>query len=341
MIPHRHPKGRLTAPSGVRMVANPGPQIDLLPGLRVPTQEVARVWADIERFGIDDLIAADPAGSRPGRPRSFAVQVPRLASVDVHWHDYYELGHVLDGRATHVVNGVARTVAAGSVFLLSPADFHAIEPVGDRPLVMLNAVVHPDLVEQTLESVVPVGAVGLPWATDALPAVAEDVRRIRDESRRRAPGWEVLVESALRAVIVELARSSVDEPAAADDREGSGPPAHLRRALRYVEQHFREPLTLAQVAAVAHLSPHWFSEQFRRATGETFQTYLKTPAAAVRAGPAGVDRARCHRGLPRGRLPRPVVLRAGVPRPLRGTTLGDEIARRLMLLVRKRYGGVP
>jgi AraC-like DNA-binding protein len=45
--------------------------------------------------------------------------------------------------------------------------------------------------------------------------------------------------------------------------------------VRYVEQHFREPLTLAQVAAVAHLSPHWFSEQFRRTTGDTFQSYLR------------------------------------------------------------------
>jgi transcriptional regulator GlxA family with amidase domain len=49
----------------------------------------------------------------------------------------------------------------------------------------------------------------------------------------------------------------------------------MRRALRYVERHFREPLTLAQVAAVAQLSPHWFSEQFRQATGDSFQSHVK------------------------------------------------------------------
>jgi AraC-like DNA-binding protein/mannose-6-phosphate isomerase-like protein (cupin superfamily) len=234
------------------------------------------VWADIERFGIDQLIAADPDDGRPSRPRAFAVQLPQLGPIDVHWHDYYELGYVLDGRATHVVNGVAQRAEPGSVFLLSPADFHAIEPVGDLPLRMVNAVLHPELVERTLESVVPVGEIGLPWiAAEASPAVAADVCRIRDETARRAPGWDVLVEAALRAVVVELARSSADGPAVPDDREGSGPPAHLRRAVRYVEQHFREPLTLAQVAAVAHLSPHWFSEQFRRATGHSFQTFLK------------------------------------------------------------------
>jgi AraC-like DNA-binding protein len=49
----------------------------------------------------------------------------------------------------------------------------------------------------------------------------------------------------------------------------------VHRAVQYVERHFREPLTLARVAAVAHLSPHWFSEQFRLTTGEPFQSYLK------------------------------------------------------------------
>jgi hypothetical protein len=38
------------------------------------------VRADIERFGIDKLIAADPGG-HAGRPCAFAVQVPELGSV--------------------------------------------------------------------------------------------------------------------------------------------------------------------------------------------------------------------------------------------------------------------
>jgi AraC-like DNA-binding protein/mannose-6-phosphate isomerase-like protein (cupin superfamily) len=234
------------------------------------------VWADIERFGIDELIAAGPGAGRAGHPRLFAVQVPELTRVAVHWHDYYELGYVLDGEATHVVNGVAQVVSPGAVFLLSPADFHAIEPVGDQPLRAVNTVLHPQLVEQTLESVVPVGDLELPWTAASLPAVADDVQRVREESSTRGPGWDVLVESALRAIVVELARSSVDTTeGAAEGVVVSGPPAHVRRALRYVERHFREPLTLAQVAAVAHLSPHWFSEQFRRATGDSFQSYLK------------------------------------------------------------------
>jgi AraC-like DNA-binding protein/mannose-6-phosphate isomerase-like protein (cupin superfamily) len=234
------------------------------------------MWADIERFGIEELIASETGSGAERRRRSFAVQVPELSAIGVHWHDYYELGYVLDGHATHVVNGAVQSVSPGSVFLLSPADLHAIEPTGARPLRIVNAVLHPTLVERALESVLPVGELGLPWSTPTLTAVAEDVRRICDETTTRARGWDVVVESALRTVVVELARSAAGGSAVgADDETGIGPPVHVRRALRHVEQHFREPLTLGQVAAVAHLSPHWFSEQFRRATGTSFQSFLK------------------------------------------------------------------
>jgi AraC-like DNA-binding protein/mannose-6-phosphate isomerase-like protein (cupin superfamily) len=256
------------------MVANTGRQIDLGFALHSgASREGRRVWADIERYGIDELIAADPHDRSARLRRPFAVQVPELNSIGVHWHDYYELGFVLEGHASHVVNGIAQQLSPGGVFLLSPADFHAIESSGSQPLVMVNAVLHPELVERTLE-VVRSGDPQLPWSVPDLPLVGRDLRRVRDELLTRRPGWEVLVESALTTALVELARTRDDEIVT----EGAGVPdtsAHVRRAVRYVDQHFREPLTLGQVAAVAHLSPHWFSEQFRRATGDTFQSYLK------------------------------------------------------------------
>lgn len=233
------------------------------------------MWAHVERFGIDDLVEADAraaAGAGDGRRRRFAVQVPELSSVAVHWHDYYELGVVLAGRAVHAVNGITTPIEPGHVFLLSPADFHGIEAGDAEPLVMVNAVLHPDLVEPTLESLGTAHA-HLPWGVAGLPEAEPDVRRVRVELERRQPGWEQVVQASLVSAVVALARvcGSID----AGDARDQGAAAQVRRAVRHVEQHFREPLSLADVAAVAHLSPHWFSEQFRRTTGQSFQSYLK------------------------------------------------------------------
>ena len=55
------------------------------------------------------------------------------------------------------------------------------------------------------------------------------------------------------------------------------PPArHLLRAKDLVDARYREPLDVAGIARVAHLSPAHFSREFRRAFGETPHQYLLT-----------------------------------------------------------------
>jgi AraC-like DNA-binding protein len=231
------------------------------------------VRADLERFAIETLLADPEQEPAPG-PSRFLVQVPELGHVPAHWHDYYELGYVLHGTADHVVNGVVERLGPGSAFLLSPVDFHEIVVPPGRTLQLLNVVLSPALVEEVLQALIPDADEWLPWATDLGDRVA-DAQRVRDEVDRGAPGWALVAEASLRHLVVELARRcspTLGGTHGTARREATD----LSRAVRHVERHFREPLTLAEVAAVAHLSPHWFSEQFRLATGSSFQNYLKS-----------------------------------------------------------------
>src|SRR3954447_23445946 len=201
----------------VTKLGTPGKTICALRVVPVQREGLALVWADVERFDIEELLAADPAGGPLLQHRAFTVQIPELVSVGVHWHDYYELGHVLEGHATHVVNGVVQRAAPGTTFLLSPADFHSLDASESGGLRLLNAVLHPGLAERTLESVLPAGDLALPWSVPYLPGVAEDVRRICEEVPAGKPGWDVVVESALRAIVVELARAAAGPGARAVD----------------------------------------------------------------------------------------------------------------------------
>jgi AraC-like DNA-binding protein len=51
---------------------------------------------------------------------------------------------------------------------------------------------------------------------------------------------------------------------------------HLLRAKDLIDAHYREPLDVATLAGVAHLSPAHFSREFRRAFGEPPHRYLLT-----------------------------------------------------------------
>ena len=72
----------------------------------------------------------------------------------------------------------------------------------------------------------------------------------------------------------------------------------LLRARDHADAHYREPLTVADLARVAHLSPAHFSRAFRRAFGESPHQYLLTrrlerAAALLRGTDYAVARI-CH-----------------------------------------------
>jgi AraC-like DNA-binding protein/mannose-6-phosphate isomerase-like protein (cupin superfamily) len=218
----------------------------------------------IERFSVESLLLPD-LGAR--------VMRQQLRHVDVHWHDYYELSLVLSGEAEHVVNGRSRTVGPGSAFLLSPADFHAIRAVGEEPLRCFNAVIDPSVMERQLGSLGTPALDGFPWLTDDFLDAEPDLRRLQAEFEEPRLGSARITEALVACLVVELARrcdvaapGRVRPPAGEED---------LRGAVLYVDRHFREPITLADAAARAHLSPNYFSERFRQYTGTSFQSYLQ------------------------------------------------------------------
>lgn len=220
-----------------------------------------------------DLIARYTAESLLPVDLGARVIRQRLSSVGVHWHDYYELCLVLSGTAVHVLNGESRAIGAGSAFLLSPADLHEIRVLGPEPLDCYNTVIEPAVMERQLDALGPAAVHRFPWRADDFAAAEPDLRRLRSECEQPRLGSRRLVESLVACLVVELARRC-----GVDDGPRAGRPAgeeHLRDAILFVDRHFREPITLADVASRAHLSANYFSERFRHYTGTPFQLYLQ------------------------------------------------------------------
>jgi AraC-like DNA-binding protein/mannose-6-phosphate isomerase-like protein (cupin superfamily) len=220
----------------------------------------------VERYTVDGLLARDA---------EIRVMRPELGPVAVHWHDFYELGFVIAGTARHVLNGQERFVRPGSVFLLTPTDFHELDPTSGSPLTCYNVVIDAAVAERQLDELVPSRAGWPPAEVEDFYEAEADFRRLWDESSASRPGSPALMEAVLRCIVIELIRRRGPTPVSPEHERLSGAQAEIRRAVLYVDRHFREPLTLASVAAQAHLSPNYFSERFRESTGTPFQAYLQ------------------------------------------------------------------
>jgi len=68
---------------------------------------------------------------------------------ELHWHEFYELTYIVAGEGVNVVNGISFPLTKGSIFLLTPADFHQISPTPESCL-LYNVIFTDELLDEEL-----------------------------------------------------------------------------------------------------------------------------------------------------------------------------------------------
>jgi len=211
--------------------------------------------------------------SSPFRMYRHAIAVP----IDVHWHEFYELALVVSGEGVHVRNGVREPLTRGTMFLLSPADFHELIPDPGETVRLYNIIFSRQFLRDQLFSLL----FDAPrdymhrFEESAIPTLIDACERLWTESHEPGFGSEYVVQGTLERLLIELARRSpTSEETYGTTRPQPGHPS-IRRAIAYIERHFRDAISLADVAAYAGLSAGHFSECFRAHVGTTFQSFLQ------------------------------------------------------------------
>ncbi|WP_254705938.1 helix-turn-helix domain-containing protein [Streptomyces vilmorinianum] len=118
---------------------------------------------------------------------------------------------------------------------------------------------------------------GVPVITPAARADASDPAKFTQWAADLAAGDDELHRIAMleiQARVRRLALATVGDPA---HRHAGDDPA-LRQAVsmaRYIAHHFREPITVADVAAAANVHPTYAMTQFRKVVRATIGDYVK------------------------------------------------------------------
>lgn len=193
--------------------------------------------------------------------------------VSIHWHEFFELGFVIGGAGVHRCNGGVARLVPGSVFLLTPADLHALGPAGDRTLrlydVIFTPAALPEETKQLLAHWPPATGAQLP---EPVPALRPDIERLWEEEERDAFGRDQVQVATLQRIVVDLVRLAARDTDGQILARRADP---VRVAIAWIDQSFRRPITLADAAARAGLSPSYFSERFHAFTGAPFQRYVQ------------------------------------------------------------------
>lgn len=206
---------------------------------------------------------------------SFHMAIHELKdAVPMHWHDFYELSYVISGTGKQILNGTVQPLEKGVFMLLTPADFHEVLPDEGSILRKFNVIFKEDMLDRELASLLfkdlshKMIALSEPdWAQ-----IEADFNRLWAEYSSNQEGRKVGVYCTLNRLLLDLFRKSEAKMEAFSSQGVTN--EIIRRALVYIQHHFRQKLTLQEVATKVNLSPNYFSEHFRKETGITFQGYV-------------------------------------------------------------------
>jgi len=189
------------------------------------------------------------------------------SEIYLHWHNFYELEIILEGYGMHVLNGYEYEVKRGDAFLLNPTDFHTLKATAPMKLwhISFDESILSDrrVCELSSDSVPKVFKLDEPSMTH-LSYIAE---LISNEYRYKDGCVKELCESL---ICILLRNSGVS--AKNSDNKILG----IRKALIYMNMHFRENPSLDTVAAQAGFNPNYFSELFKKITKENYTSRLNS-----------------------------------------------------------------
>lgn len=178
-----------------------------------------------------------------------------------HSHTFYEIELIISGKGHVILNGQKYEFSDNTLFFFTPLDFEVMELYGEVKL--LNIAFSPEWIKDSL--------------TDDLifPTVIYDyffpyTQRIHEEYINTYSFNQAAVESMLTIMLVDITRSILETKM----QDGERYNANIRRAMQYIQLHFKENITLMDVANYVYLNPSYFSSQFKKVTNMSFLEYL-------------------------------------------------------------------
>ena len=203
-----------------------------------------------------------------GNSKAHIVLEP-LVSCNVHMHTFFEFEFALSGSILHVIEEETSVFKGGDICFISPSTVHHFMSTEEHPGVeRYTLYFDPDLISEDIWKSIDIQSLPLCLHTKGevfctLQHMFQTLLSLSDTPHLPDTPF---VKWTLEWLILYLFQNHpVKNTSAA---------ASLQPALLYIQNHFREDITIEDVAALVHFSTGYFSRLFHKHMGMNYRNYL-------------------------------------------------------------------
>lgn len=199
----------------------------------------------------------------------------------LHYHSSLEIGLCTGGSGFFYFGDKAYSVQQGDIFIVNNLEPHIAKSDADDPSTYIFINFDPGLLLQEEETLLLPFAYQSSHFDNRIPAESPLAARLRpyieaiwEELSGKRPGYHSMAKSALLHLCVQLLRHYADGLPQREWTRMKESYLRIRPALAVIDERFREPIELSDVAAALKLSPSRVSRLLQQELGRNFKDYL-------------------------------------------------------------------
>lgn len=202
---------------------------------------------------------------------------PRGSVAELHYHDEIELLFVYSGHFACRAGEKEWAARAGDIIFIASGAPHSTVSLEDGTSYGLLQFKESDYADAQTRKIIKYSLKFLGLSEEPVRIIrSEEIfrefERIKDEQKHQRLAYEAMIRSAVLRIIALLTREGL--LCGDDNIYNSTVGQKILPALSYINENYRDDITLEDVSAVIGFNESYFCRIFKLATGATFTEYL-------------------------------------------------------------------
>lgn len=199
-----------------------------------------------------------------------------------HRHEFLEFFLITEGTGYQIINGKSYRLQPGTCAFLLPYQIHELITTSTEPLRMYLILFGQDLLYSS--SAYEEGLEKLIMDSEELPPsllieehqdyVIEIMNRMLHEYRQQHPWRNHVLRYNLLELIIFFNRLQLENKLSSSNKSDYNSNS-IWPIIQYIHLHFREPLSLSQLAQTFDMNPTYLSGEFKKQIGSNFVHFLQ------------------------------------------------------------------